>query len=145
MKLNTHSFVVSFSVVVILLSAFCEFGICRDDRFVRMKTLGGVHNCKGNQNSAEIESIGRFAVEEHNKKENAFLDFARVLVAKEQVVSGKMYHITLEAIDAGKRKIYDAKVWVKPWMNFKQLEEFRPTNGPVSSFTSADLGVKQGK
>lgn len=48
-----------------------------------------------------------------------------MLKAKEQVVAGKLYHLTLEAIDGGKKKVYEAKVWVKPWMNFKQLQEFK--------------------
>ncbi|KAF5937717.1 hypothetical protein HYC85_025223 [Camellia sinensis] len=130
-------------VVVVVLSSFCELGFSRDDGFIRMKPiLGGIHDCMGNQNSAEIESIGRFAVQEHNKKENALLEFARVVKAKEQVVSGKMYHLTLEAVDAGKKKIYEAKVWVKPWMNFKQLQEFKHTHDSPS-VTSAGLGVKR--
>ncbi|KAA8517372.1 hypothetical protein F0562_017665 [Nyssa sinensis] len=120
MKLNTFS-VVSLSLFVLVLSLFSELGLCTENGFIRMKTLGGVHDCKGSQNSAEIESIARFAVEEHNKKENALLEFARVVKAKEQVVAGKIYHLTLEAIDGGKRKVFEAKVWVKPWMNFKQL------------------------
>ncbi|XP_052175643.1 cysteine proteinase inhibitor 12-like isoform X2 [Diospyros lotus] len=75
--------------------------------------------------------------------QNALLEFGRVVKAKEQVVAGKIYHLTLEATDAGKRKIYEAKVWVKPWINFKQLQEFKHAHdGP--SFTSADLGVKRG-
>lgn len=45
--------------------------------------------------------------------------------AREQVVAGKLYHLTVEASDAGKKRIYEAKVWVKPWMNFKQLNEFK--------------------
>ncbi|KAK9124956.1 hypothetical protein Scep_013802 [Stephania cephalantha] len=90
-----------------------------------MASLGGVRDSVGAQNDAEIESLAKFAIEEHNKKENALLEFARVLKAKEQVVAGTMHHLTLEAIDAGKKKIYEAKVWVKPWMNFKHLEEFK--------------------
>lgn len=35
-----------------------------------------------------------------------------------------MYHITLEAKDGGETKTYEAKVWVKPWMNFKELQAF---------------------
>jgi hypothetical protein len=31
--------------------------------------LGGVHDCKGSQNSGEIDSLARFAVQEHNTKE----------------------------------------------------------------------------
>ncbi|KAI9082083.1 hypothetical protein K1719_036008 [Acacia pycnantha] len=90
----------------------------------------------------EIDSLALFAVEEHNKKENSLLEFARVLKAKEQVVAGKLYHLTMEASDAGKRKIYEAKVWVKPWMNFKQLEEFKLVRD-ISPFTTSDLGVKK--
>ncbi|XP_058210601.1 cysteine proteinase inhibitor A-like [Rhododendron vialii] len=139
MKVNTY-----LSVVVVLLSVFCELGLCREDPFIRMNTPGGIHDCKGFQNSAEIVSIGQFAVQEHNKKENTLLEFARVVKAKEQVVAGKMYHLTLEAIDAGKKQIYEAKVWVKPWMNFKQLQEFKPTHDASSSFTSTGLGGKRG-
>ncbi|KAL3755079.1 hypothetical protein ACJRO7_002190 [Eucalyptus globulus] len=68
---------------------------------------GGVHNCKGSQNSAQIKGLARFAVEEHNKNE-----------AKEQVVAGTLYHLTLEAVDASKKKIYEAKVW-----DFKYAED----------------------
>jgi hypothetical protein len=34
-----------------------------------MATLGGVHDSQSSQNSAEIDSLARFAVDEHNKKE----------------------------------------------------------------------------
>nr|4N6T_A Chain A, Adhiron [Populus euphratica]4N6U_A Chain A, Adhiron [Populus euphratica]6QOZ_C Chain C, Affimer binding protein [synthetic construct] len=78
------------------------------------------------ENSLEIEELARFAVDEHNKKENALLEFVRVVKAKEQVVAGTMYYLTLEAKDGGKKKLYEAKVWVKPWENFKELQEFKP-------------------
>ncbi|KAL2501975.1 Cysteine proteinase inhibitor 6 [Forsythia ovata] len=118
------------------------------DGFIKTKadsfiTLGGVQDLKEIQNSAEIESIGRFAVQEHNKNENTLLEFARVIKAKEQVVAGKIYHLSLEVIDAGKKKIYEAKVWVKPWNNFKQLQEFKHARD-ISSFTSSDHGFKRG-
>ncbi|KAJ6428186.1 hypothetical protein OIU84_023577 [Salix udensis] len=108
-----------------------------------MATLGGVHDSKASQNSVEIDSLARFAVEEHNKKENAMLEFARVVKAEEQVVSGTMYHLTIEAIEAGKKNIYEAKVWVKPWLNFMELMEFKHA-GDVPVFTSSDLGVLKG-
>ena len=31
--------------------------------------LGGVHDLRGNQNSGEIESLARFAIQEHNNRE----------------------------------------------------------------------------
>ncbi|KAJ6428188.1 hypothetical protein OIU84_023578 [Salix udensis] len=105
-----------------------------------MATLGGVHDSEASQNNVEIDSLARFAVEEHNKKENAMLEFARVVKAKEQVVSGTMHHLTIEAIEAGKKNIYEAKVWVKPWLNFMELKEFKHA-GDVPVFTSSDLGV----
>ena len=39
-------------------------GFCPD----KMATLGGVHDSQSSQNSAEIDSLARFAVDEHNKK-----------------------------------------------------------------------------
>nr|AFK37769.1 unknown [Lotus japonicus] len=76
--------------------------------------------------------------------QNALLEFARVLKTKEQVIAGKIYYLTLEAIDGGKKKIYEAKIWVKPWMNFIQLQEFKLAH-VTSPFRSSNLGVKQGE
>uniref|UniRef100_UPI003D81C6C5 Adhiron n=1 Tax=synthetic construct TaxID=32630 RepID=UPI003D81C6C5 len=87
--------------------------------------------------SLEIEELARFAVDEHNKKENALLEFVRVVKAKEQganmhAYADTMYYLTLEAKDGGKKKLYEAKVWVKWEMsrrlmtNFKELQEFKP-------------------
>ena len=42
-----------------------------------MMTLGDISEMHPEQNSAEIEDLDRFAVEEHNKKENALLHFSR--------------------------------------------------------------------
>ncbi|KAJ4836317.1 Cysteine proteinase inhibitor 6 [Turnera subulata] len=112
-------------------------------------TLGGVKDSTtaglgSSQNSAEIDSLARFAVEEHNKKENALLEFGRVVKAKEQVVAGTLHHLTIEAIEGGKKKLYEAKVWVKPWLNFKELQEFKHA-GDSPSVTPADLGAKKGE
>ncbi|KAF3651837.1 Cysteine proteinase inhibitor 6 [Capsicum annuum] len=73
---------------------------------------------------------------------NAMIELARVVKAQEQTVAGKLHHLTLEVIDAGKKKIYEAKVWVKPWLHFKELQEFKHVED-VPTFTSSDLGVKQ--
>ena len=130
-------------LVLVLLCSVCELGHCLERSSVLKMRLGGIHDCKGSQNSAEIDSLARFAVQEHNKKANSLLEFARVLKAKEQVVAGKMYHLTLEVIDAGKKKIYEAKVWVKPWMNFKELQEFKHAHDDPS-FSQSDLGAERG-
>lgn len=75
--------------------------------------------------------------------QNALLEFARVVKAQEQVVSGTLHHLTLEVIESGKKKLYEAKGWVKPWMNFKELQEFKHV-GDDPSCASSDLGVKKG-
>ncbi|XAR63567.1 hypothetical protein NMG60_11023543 [Bertholletia excelsa] len=111
-----------------------------------MATVGGIRDThSSNSNSNQIDSLAQFAVEQHNSKENALLEFVRVVKAQEQVVSGTMHHLTLEVIDAGKKKLYEAKVWVKPWMNFKELQEFNHVGDidDAPSFTSSDLGVKK--
>lgn len=63
--------------------------------------------------------------------------------AKEQVVAGTLHHLTIEVIEAGKKKVYEAKVWVKPWLGYKELQEFTH-KGDSTSFTTSDLGVKPG-
>lgn len=68
--------------------------------------------------------------------QNSLLELARIVKAKEQVVAGKMYHLTLEADDGGKHKINEAKVWVKPWMNFKHLQEFKEVCHNICCFTT---------
>ncbi|XP_076913147.1 cysteine proteinase inhibitor A-like [Bidens hawaiensis] len=93
-----------------------------------MATLGGVSEPKVAQNSLEIDSLAQFAVDEHNKKQNSLLEFGKVISTKEQVVAGTMYYITLEASDGGEKKTYEAKVWVKPWLNFKELQAFELVN-----------------
>ncbi|CAA0820125.1 Cysteine proteinase inhibitor 6 [Striga hermonthica] len=116
-----------------------NLGFCgeQDDTVVQMATLGGVRDTK-----ADIDSLSRFAVDEHNRKQNALLELVRVVKAEEQVVAGTLHHLTLEVVEAGKKKLYEAKVWVKPWMDFKELQEFKHV-GDVPSFTSSDLGVKK--
>ncbi|VAH60138.1 unnamed protein product [Triticum turgidum subsp. durum] len=47
------------------------------------------------------------------------------------------------SLEAGRKKLYEAKVWVKPWLDFKELQEFRHT-GDATSFTISDLGAKRG-
>lgn len=58
--------------------------------------------------------------------QNALLQFGKVVNVKQQVVAGTVYYITLEATDGGQKKVYEAKVWVKPWLDFKEVQEFKP-------------------
>lgn len=57
--------------------------------------------------------------------QNTLLEFSRVVSAKEQVVAGKIHHLTVEVMEAGKMMVYEASVWVKTWENFKELQTFK--------------------
>ncbi|XP_042448911.1 cysteine proteinase inhibitor 3-like [Zingiber officinale] len=56
---------------------------------------------------------------------NALLEFTHVVKAREQVVAGTLHHLMVEAVVGGEKKPYEPKVWVKAWLNFKQVEEFK--------------------
>ncbi|KAG6497206.1 hypothetical protein ZIOFF_045096 [Zingiber officinale] len=43
--------------------------------------------------------------------QNALLEFARVVKAREQVVAGTLHHLTVEAVEGGEKKLYEPKVW----------------------------------
>ncbi|KAI3775981.1 hypothetical protein L1987_45741 [Smallanthus sonchifolius] len=49
-----------------------------------MATVGGISDPKGVENSLEIDSLARFAVDEHNKKQNSVLEFGKVISTREQ-------------------------------------------------------------
>ncbi|OAY57912.1 cysteine proteinase inhibitor [Manihot esculenta] len=101
-----------------------------------MATLGGIKEVEGSANSVEIDNLARFAVDDYNKKQNALLEFKRVVSTKQQVVAGTMYYITLEVADGGQTKVYEAKVWEKPWLNFKEVQEFKPIGVAPSDSTA---------
>ncbi|KAL0700759.1 hypothetical protein Bca4012_056881 [Brassica carinata] len=56
-----------------------------------------------------------------------FGEIVWMVKAKEEIVAGMMHHLSLEIIEAGKKEIYEAKLWVKPWLNFKELQELKFT------------------
>ncbi|CAN6805304.1 unnamed protein product [Brassica oleracea] len=142
--MDTRLSPVLICVSLVLLSGLGQLVICRQEKetyndVVRMK-LGGYRESTSNRNGGgEIDGLALFAVQEHNKRENGVVELVRVLKATEQVVAGKLYSLTLEVKEAGEKKIYEAKVWVKPWINFRQLQEFKSV---VPSFTVSDLGLK---
>ncbi|ESQ41184.1 hypothetical protein EUTSA_v10015109mg [Eutrema salsugineum] len=86
--------------------------------------VGGISDIDANANDLQVESLARFAVDEHNKKENVTLEYRRLLGAKTQVVAGTMHHLTVEVADGETKKVYEAKVLEKAWENLKQLEGF---------------------
>ncbi|KAI5080819.1 hypothetical protein GOP47_0004002 [Adiantum capillus-veneris] len=87
----------------------------------------------------ELRGLAKFAVDEYNFKQGADLQFVRLVSSEQQVVAGIMYYLVLEATSKGNNGLYEAKVWVKVWENFKSLEEFKslgPNLAPTSKFKS---------
>ncbi|KAH7445676.1 hypothetical protein KP509_01G020000 [Ceratopteris richardii] len=76
--------------------------------------------------ASEIQRLAKFAVDEYNSIEGKNLRFVRLVSAEQQVVSGIMYYLVIEAETAqGDVRSYEAKVWVKLWEDFQSLEEFK--------------------
>uniref|UniRef100_A0ACD5U198 Uncharacterized protein n=2 Tax=Avena sativa TaxID=4498 RepID=A0ACD5U198_AVESA len=93
----------------------------------RGRMVGGVQDAPaGRENDLQTIELARFAVAEHNTKNNALLEFERLVKVRVQVVAGSMHYFTIEVKEGGAKKLYEAKVWEKAWENFKQLQEFKP-------------------
>ncbi|GER40693.1 cysteine proteinase inhibitor [Striga asiatica] len=80
---------------------------------------------QGSKYSLEVQELARFAVSYHNEKQNASLEYKKVTNVEVQPVAGILYYITLEAADGGQNKVYQARVWIQPWMKFKSVQEFK--------------------
>ncbi|VVA21967.1 PREDICTED: cysteine [Prunus dulcis] len=87
--------------------------------------LGGITDSPGTVNGVETIILARFAIGEHNKEHNGLLEFVRVVNEKRQMVAGMNHYLTIEATDAGKKKLFEARVYVRAWENFKKVSEFK--------------------
>lgn len=66
MKSRFLLLLIVFSLSIFISSLVAsELGFCNEE----MALPGGVRDVPANQNSGEVESLARFAVDEHNKKE----------------------------------------------------------------------------
>ncbi|XP_024392352.1 cysteine proteinase inhibitor A [Physcomitrium patens] len=129
--------------VSVLLAAVCLFGIYLVG--AQAMSVGGPKDISNFPNSVEIDELANFAVDQYKSRQNsiAVITFSKVLSAKEQVVQGKMYYFTIEVMENGVPKNYDAKVWVKPWEGYKELESFLPS-APSHYDSAVDSDAKSG-
>ncbi|CAD6333414.1 unnamed protein product [Miscanthus lutarioriparius] len=90
--------------------------------------FGGVHDAPDREKNPDAIDLARFAVTEHNSKTNAALEFVSLVKVRMQLVTGTMNYLTIEArkVDGGANKLYEAKVWLRPWQKFKGLQAFEP-------------------
>nr|CAB3478603.1 unnamed protein product [Digitaria exilis] len=122
------------ALLVLLALAFSSPRSAQEEPMADRGTLaGGVTDVPQNDNDLHLQELARFAVDEHNKKANALLGYEKLVKAKTQVVAGTMYYLTIEVKDGDTKKLYEAKVWEKPWENFKEVQEFKPVEESASA------------
>ncbi|KAF3330708.1 Chain A, Adhiron: A Stable And Versatile Peptide Display Scaffold - Full Length Adhiron [Carex littledalei] len=118
-----QSVVMAWLVCVVAMCGSMAVMAARDSAGVR---LGGIQQSIADAtNNLEMEVLARFAINEYNNKKNSLLEFVRVVKVAQQIVSGIMYHLTIEAKDGTSVNLYEARIWVKPWSNFQKLQDFK--------------------
>ncbi|KAJ4827380.1 hypothetical protein Tsubulata_007370 [Turnera subulata] len=99
-------------------------------------TVGAPGDIPDAATNPEVIELARFAVDEHNKKENEHLVFKEVVRASEQVVAGLLYRITLKAAKHGDvSHSYEAQVLLPAGIHAKVLLEFKPLVGDIQATT----------
>ncbi|KAL3507337.1 hypothetical protein ACH5RR_032719 [Cinchona calisaya] len=108
----------------------------RDDDSSKSALIGGSGTSiyKGAQKDEWIICLAKFAVNQHNQNQ-----FIRVVGASHTAPSSLLYHITLEAKEARRQKIYHTVVWLQLWKNFMDLLTWKPVHDALSV-----VGVKRG-
>ncbi|KAG6533272.1 hypothetical protein ZIOFF_007138 [Zingiber officinale] len=102
--------------------------------------IGGWAPIKDVEDS-HVRELGDFAVEEHNRREHDELTFDKVVRGETQVVAGINYRLVLRARDAGGSAAdYQAMVWEKVWINFRQLTSFVH----IESYEDMDIALHYG-
>ncbi|TVU13787.1 hypothetical protein EJB05_37213, partial [Eragrostis curvula] len=104
--------------------------------------VGGRRDIKDVETNKEVQSLGRFAVAEHNRRLRhggaapatndpvpVLLSFTAVAAAQEQVVAGVAYYLKIIARDRarGGDRPFDAVVVVRAWFRSMELVSFTPS------------------
>ncbi|KAJ4723061.1 Cysteine proteinase inhibitor [Melia azedarach] len=105
----------------------------------RGRMVGGISEVKDVKTNKEVQELGRFSVEEFNRKQtqqqddggggcNEKLRFSQVVAAKKQVVAGLKYYLTVETTsEKGEPEMFNSVVVIKPWVHSKELLDFKPS------------------
>ncbi|KAF9621433.1 hypothetical protein IFM89_021472 [Coptis chinensis] len=93
------------------------------------RKVGGWKEIKHVKNNEEVQQLGKFSVEEYNRKKGSDggVVFAEVIEAQKQVVSGIKYYLKIVVEENGLANSFDAVVVVKPWDRSKELVTFVPS------------------
>ncbi|XP_024983929.1 cysteine proteinase inhibitor 5-like [Cynara cardunculus var. scolymus] len=117
------------NLLITILIFFLPFIFCNSSQAARSGALVGGWTKITDVNDPTVVDIGKFAVDQHNKQDQASLKFSTVVNGEKQVVAGMNYNLTITAADGTVDKNYVAVVWDKPWVkNSRRLTSFR---GPI--------------
>ncbi|XP_055813965.1 cysteine proteinase inhibitor B [Solanum dulcamara] len=100
--------------------------------------LGGRTQIKHVKTNQEIQDLGKYCIEEHNRKlqeqNGGLLSFSQVVEAEKQVVSGIKYYLKISATtkSSGSPKMFDAVVVVIAWEKKKELLTFSLSPSPAT-------------
>ncbi|KAF7032287.1 hypothetical protein CFC21_043479 [Triticum aestivum] len=103
------------------------------------RKVGGRTEVTDVEGDREVQELGRYSVEEHNRRREegceggggGRLEFARVVSAQRQVVSGIKYYLRVAAAEengVSDGRVFDAVVVVKPWLQSRALVRFAPAD-----------------
>ncbi|KAG7025292.1 hypothetical protein SDJN02_11787, partial [Cucurbita argyrosperma subsp. argyrosperma] len=113
------------SLIAVVVLALLEVAILAEGYSGR---IGGRRRIKDVRSNEEVQGLGRFSVEEYNRRSRRSgggeVKFLAVLVAERQVVAGTKYYLRILGIENGRKRIFESVVVVKPWLRSKQLIDF---------------------
>ncbi|XP_068497992.1 cysteine proteinase inhibitor 1-like [Phaseolus vulgaris] len=87
-------------------------------------TLAGWEPIKDVKEQHVVE-IAEYAVSEYDKRSGTKLQLVSVLKGETQVVAGTNYRLVLKAKGGSATTQYEAVVWEKTWVHFRNLTSFK--------------------
>ncbi|KAK3218845.1 hypothetical protein Dsin_012815 [Dipteronia sinensis] len=72
-----------------------------------------------------VKEIAEFAVAEYNKQSKDGLVLKSLVSGETQVVSGMNYRLVVVAAKKAATNHYEAVVWEKSWLNYRNLTSFK--------------------
>ena len=74
----------------------------------------------------QVKEVAKFAVSEYNKQSKAALRLKSIVKGETQVVAGINYRLDLAVANGSATERYEAIVWDKPWLHYRNLTSFKP-------------------
>ncbi|XP_023513886.1 cysteine proteinase inhibitor B [Cucurbita pepo subsp. pepo] len=113
------------SLIAVVVLALLEVAVLAEGYSGR---IGGRRRIKDVRSNEEVQGLGRFSVEEYNRRSrrsgSGEVKFLAVLAAERQVVAGTKYYLRILGSENGRKRIFESVVVVKPWLRSKQLIDF---------------------